>query len=157
MDCIEWAIERLRNDDEGDDLEVVLLAAATREEEACPLGTHIVERYMGPGALHGELAAGKLIVAMYDAFKEGKESATTLEPKLWRLYYDLEQPDWLTMLARNCEYATDVDVFVSPFHEEFEYVAELWRASRSRDDFLSKYDRKVSASHDAIQLRSEPR
>jgi hypothetical protein len=149
-DCIDWAIERLRDDDEGDDLDVVMLAAATREDEVNPLVVQIIERYLAHGALSNELEAGKLIVDLYHAYKEGKESAVSLEPKLWRLFADLGHPGWLVMLARNCEYATDVEAFQKPFDEEFEYIATLWQISRSLEEFLSKYDRKVSESHDAI-------
>ncbi|MBX3628075.1 MAG: hypothetical protein KF892_23905 [Rhizobacter sp.] len=149
-DCIDWAIERLRRDEEGDDLDVVMLAAATRADEVDPLVLQIVERYIAPGALSDELAAGKLIVDLYHAYKEGKENVVSLEPKLWRLFYDLGQPSWLVMLARNCEYATDTEPFQRPFDQEFEYITRLWRTSKSKEEFLSKYDRKVSDSHDAM-------
>lgn len=151
-DCIDWAIERLQNDEEGDDLDVVMLAAATRKHEVVPLVIRIVERYIAPGALGDELAAGKFIVDLHAAYKEGKESATSLEPKLWRLYYDLGQPGWLVMLARNCEYATDVESFQQPFEQEFDYIAELWSTARSLNEFLAKYDQSISRSHDAISL-----
>ncbi len=149
-DCINWAIERLRRDEEGDDLDVVMLAAATRADEVDPLVLQIVERYIAPGALSNELAAGKLIVDLYQAYKEGKENVVSLEPKFWRLFYDLGQPSWLVMLARNCEYATDTEPFQRPFDQEFEYIAHLWRTSKSKEEFSSMYDRKVSDSHDAM-------
>lgn len=149
-DCIDWAIARLRRDEDDDDLDVVMLAAATRAEEVDSLVPQIVERYIGPGALSAELAAGKLIVELYEQYKEGKENATSLESTFWSLFYDLGHPSWLVMLARNCEYATDTEPFQKPFDEEFQYIAQLWRASRSQEEFLSKYDGKVSGSHDAM-------
>jgi hypothetical protein len=103
----------LLHDEEGDDLDVVMLAAATREYEANPLVVQIVERHIAPGALGDELAAGKLIVDMHQAYIDGKQNAISLDPKLWRLYYDLGQPSWLIMLARNCEYATGMASFRS--------------------------------------------
>ena len=148
-DCVSWAIERLRNDEEGDDLDVVMLAAATREEEATPLVVQIVARYIAPGALSDELAAGKLIVDLYQAYEEDAQSAVSLEPKFWRLFYDLGRPSWLFMLARNCEYSTDMETFRGPFDDEFRYIASLWRTSGSLEEFMSQYDPEVSASHDA--------
>jgi hypothetical protein len=149
-DCVNWAIERLRNDDEGDDLDIVMLAAATQEDEVSPLVVRIVERYIAPGALNDELAAGKLVVELFAAYKAKKESISSLEPKFWRLYYDLGQPSWLVMLARNCEYATDTDEFNKPFEDEFSYIAGLWNSARSLAEFLAMYDREISRSHDAI-------
>jgi hypothetical protein len=149
-DCVDWAIERLHRDEEGDDLDVVMLAAATRADEVNPLVLQIIERYIAPEALSDEVAAGKLVADLYQAYQEGNESVVSLEPKFWRLFYDLGHPSWLVMLARNCEYATDTEVFQQPFDQEFAYIAHLWQTSRSHEEFLSKYDRKVSDSHDAI-------
>src|SRR5687768_4241653 len=114
QDCVDWATERLRHDDEGDDLDVVTLAGA-RKDEVLPIVTLILERYLGAGALSNQVAAGKFIVDLHDAYKSGKETAVSLDPRIWRLYYDLDQPSWLAMLARNCEYATDIPAFLAPF------------------------------------------
>jgi hypothetical protein len=148
--CIDWAIERLRNDDEGDDLDVVMLAASTDDDEASALVTTILERYLGPGSLTNEFAAGKLMVEFHALFQAGKESAISLEPKLWRLFYDLGQPTWLMMLARNCEYATDIPAFEKPFLDEFLYIANLWENANTEAEFKEKYDPKKSQSHDFI-------
>lgn len=160
QDCVNWAMDRLRKDEEGDDLDVVMLAAATVEDEVPPLVTQIVERYLGTGALESQVAAGKLIVDLYDLFKSGRETAATLDPKFWRLYYDLGQPSWLTMLARNCEYATDIPAFEKPFEEEFDYIVGLWRRAGNLAEFEAMYDRRVSNSHDlptvAVQDAKQP-
>jgi len=84
------------------------------------------------------------------SYRDGREDEASLEPKLWRLFYDLERPPWLKMLARNCEYATDMPPFQRPFEQEFEYIAGLWAKAQSREEFFSLYDRNVSASHDAL-------
>lgn len=34
--CIGWAVERLMRDEEGEDLEIVLLAGATKQDEVAP-------------------------------------------------------------------------------------------------------------------------
>ncbi|AXE28624.1 hypothetical protein DK842_01050 [Chromobacterium phragmitis] len=148
QDYINWAIDRLRCDDEGDDLDIVMLAAATLPDEVQLLVVQIAERYLGDDALNDELVAGKWIVELHRAYKSGKETAISIEPKLWRRYYDLAMPDWLMMLARNCEYATDVPDFQGPFDEEFDYIAGLWDGSRSLLDFMSQYDSAISRSHD---------
>jgi hypothetical protein len=85
---------------------------------------------------------------MYDQYRSGVLNLSELEKKIDRLYWRLDYPNWLVMLARNCEYATDVDVFIRPFEEEFKYVADLWRISDDLDEFLQKYDREISNSHD---------
>jgi hypothetical protein len=36
-DCVDWAIQRLLGDEEGDDLDVVMLAAATQQDQVAPL------------------------------------------------------------------------------------------------------------------------
>jgi hypothetical protein len=151
QDCVDWATERLRHDDEGDDLDVVTLAGA-RKDEVPPLVTLILERYLGADALSNQIAAGISIVDLHDAYIAGKESAVSLEPKIWRLYYDLDQPSWLAMLARNCEYATDIPDFHAPFEEEFEYIANLWRNAHTESQFEATYDSRISQSHDLQAL-----
>jgi hypothetical protein len=146
--CIDWAIERLQNDEEQDDLDIVMLAAASREDEVHPLVSTIIERYIGIEDLNDELAAGKYIVELHVAYKGNAETAITLEPKLWKLFNSPGYPTWLGMLCRNCEYATDIDVFEKPFEDEFEYIARLWSNSKSLPEFAAVYDHKVSSSHD---------
>jgi hypothetical protein len=53
------------------------------------------------------------------------------------------------MLARNCEYATDVSAFKEPFEREFEYIASLWASAASQAEFDAKYSREISNQHDA--------
>ncbi|RZJ10259.1 MAG: hypothetical protein EON50_15745 [Acidovorax sp.] len=151
QDCVDWATERLRHDDEGDDLDVVTLAGA-RKDEVPPLVTQILERYLGAGALSNQVAAGKFIVDLYDAYKSGEETAVSLDPRIWRVYYDFDQPTWLVMLARNCEYATDIPDFRAPFEEEFEYIANLWRSATTENEFEAAYDSRISRSHDLPAL-----
>jgi hypothetical protein len=149
QDCVDWAIARLRADEEGDDLDVVMLAASTHRDEAEALTKTLVERYVAPGALDDEVAAGKRIVALQLAFKNATESAISLDPKIWRVYNDSGMPPWLSMLARNCEYATDMPEFEKPFEDEFTYISSLWRDAASKEQFLLRYDPTVSKSHDA--------
>ena len=89
---------------------------------------------------------------MYDAYKSGIETASSLEPRIWRMYYDLDHLSWLGMLARNCEYATDIPDFQKPFEEEFEYIANLWRNASTESEFEATYDSRISRSHDLPAL-----
>ncbi len=50
------------------------------------------------------------------------------------LYVDLNYPDWLTMLSRNCEYTIDVKDFRKPFEDEFQYLYELWKDASSVEE-----------------------
>lgn len=147
--CIDWAIERLRQNQEGDDREIVLLAAATEQEEVTALVEKIITRYRGIHTLDEQLAAGKYMVSLRDAYIQGKETIESIDAKLTRLYQRLGYPDWLTMLSRNCEYATDVPAFKEPFEQEFAYIAELWKGASSTDEFEAQYSRAVSSQHDA--------
>ena len=52
------------------------------------------------------------------------------------------------MLARNCEYATDLPASIEPFVSEFDYIAGLWGSASTPAEFLAKYSRAVSDSHD---------
>lgn len=146
---IDWALERLRLDQEGDDLNIVLLAAATTREEAAPLIEEILETHLGISSIDDRFAAGKYIAVLRSAYLAGQETIDSLDEKFTKLYHRLEYPNWLTMLSRNCEYATDIPAFVEPFEKEFEYVAGLWAAATSHADFESKYSRAISNSHDA--------
>jgi hypothetical protein len=147
--CVDWAVDRLRYDEEGDDLEVVLLASARGLEEVLPLVEVIVERHCGESRLDDQLAAGKYIVALRAAYLLGQETTDSLEAKFHSLYFKLGYPDWLTMLCRNCEYATDVDVFEAPFESEFAYISRLWEIATTRQEFEEKYSRAISSQHDA--------
>lgn len=146
--CIEWAIERLQNDQEGDDLEIVLLAAATEQVQVTPLVETIVERYCGANTLDDQLAAGKYVASLRREYLQGRETIESLDAKLTKIYYHLGYPDWLVMLSRNCEYATDIPAFEEPFKKEFAYVAGLWESVRNRSEFEAKYSRVISNQHD---------
>jgi hypothetical protein len=146
--CIRWAMDRLLHDQEGEDLNIVLLAAATKESEASPLIPRIIETYCGAIALDAELAAGKFIASLRDAYLQGKETIKSIDAKLNRLYCRLNYPNWLVMLSRNCEYATDIPAFQEPFEKEFAYIADLWATVSSRQEFERNYSREISNQHD---------
>ncbi|SFX42621.1 hypothetical protein SAMN03097694_2123 [Janthinobacterium lividum] len=142
--CVDWAVERLRLDQEGDDLEVVLLASARGVDEVLPLADVIIERYRGTQRLDQQFLAGKFIVELRAAYLAGRESVASLDAIFTRLYPALAYPDWLVMLSRNCEYATDVADFEQPFELEFDYIASLWAEAGDVGAFERLYDRERS-------------
>lgn len=134
--CVDWAVTRLGNDDEGDDLEIVLLASARGREEVLLLVEVILER------LVDEYVAGKYIAALRTAYLKSEETVESLDMKFSSIYPKLGYPDWLVMLSRNCEYALDIPAFEEPFENEFEYVANLWAAARSLPAFNASCSRE---------------
>ena len=57
QDCVSWAIERLQQDEEGEDLDIVMLAAATSGDAVPGLIQHIAERHLTPEELNDDLAS----------------------------------------------------------------------------------------------------
>jgi hypothetical protein len=43
--CIDWALERLRRDEEGDDTDIIFLAASTHRREVLTFAGRVIERY----------------------------------------------------------------------------------------------------------------
>jgi hypothetical protein len=148
--CVDWAVARLGSDSEGDDLEIVLLASARGRDEILPLVEVIVERYCGADRSSNEFAAGKYVAALRIAYLRGEESIVSLDAKFSSIYQKLGYPNWLTMLSRNCEYATDVPEFEKPFELEFNYVASLWADAKSLSEFIAKYSRDRSNQHNVV-------
>lgn len=146
--CVEWAVDRLTLDEEGNDLEIVLLASARGRDEVLPIVEIIVERYIGNSALDDQLAAGKYIVRLRNAYLQGKETVHSIDVALTRLHPKLGYPTWLTILSRNCEYATDITAFEEPFEQEFVYISKLWESSSTRAEFDQKYRPEISQKHD---------
>ncbi|MDO5653358.1 MAG: hypothetical protein Q4G39_04570 [Brachymonas sp.] len=147
--CIDWAAQRLQHDQEGDDLEVVLLAAPANHDEALKLVQEILERYSGSERMDKQLVAGKYVASLRPLYLSGRESLASLDAKLTQLSANLGYPSWLVMLSRNCEYATDMDAFRKPFEQEFEYIASLWSKAENLAAFEARYNREVSNAHDA--------
>ncbi|MCC7596385.1 hypothetical protein IGS61_02735 [Janthinobacterium sp. FW305-129] len=146
--CVDWAVERLRLDQEGDDLNIVLLASARGMDEVLALAEAIIGRYRGDARLEEQFLAGKYLVELRAAYLAGRESVQSLDARLTRLYPALGYPDWLVMLSRNCEYAIDVPDFEQPFEREFDYLAGLWAEAGNVAEFEQQYSRETSNRHD---------
>jgi len=149
-DCIDWALERLRGNEEEDDYEIALLAATSTKLEALTIAGHVIEKYSGYQALDEQLAGGKYLVALRHDYLRGVETTRTLESKLLRLYEMLKFPGWLSVLCRHCRYAKDLRLSQELFDKEFAYLARLWAVVNSRSQFESRYSSAISNRHDAL-------
>jgi hypothetical protein len=146
-DCIDWALDRLRRNEEGDDGDVILLAASNEPEEARTFTELVLERYSGLQALDLQLAGGKYLVALRHEYQRGNETVHTLESKLQRLYTHLQHPGWLAVLCRNCRHARAAQPFRDLFDREFAYLARLWAVASTRAQFESRYNPNISRRH----------
>jgi hypothetical protein len=146
--CVEWAIEQLQRDEEGSDLDIVLLAASTDQDQTISLVEQIISRYCLPNGFDEQFAAGAYVANLRQEYLKNEETIASLDAKLSMLTAYLDFPTWLTMLCRNCEYAMDIPAFLKPFEEEFAYIADLWESVTSRAEFEARYSREISSQHD---------
>ena len=106
-----------------------------------------IEKIVGMELVESDYAhqnwAGKLIVELAEDYNSGAIGVVELDTIISKLYYKLGYPGWMTMLARNCEYATDIPAFTKPFQDELNYMAELWLRAEDLNDFNRKYDRRA--------------
>jgi hypothetical protein len=149
-DCIDWALKRLRGNEEENDNEIALLANTSTKLEALKIAEHVIERYSGSQALDEQLAAGKYLVALRHDYQRGIETVQTLESKLNSLYERLSFPAWLSVLCRNCRYARELPLSKELFDKEFAYLARLWALANSRQQFESRYNHGISIRHDSL-------
>jgi hypothetical protein len=77
---IHWAIERLQRNVEGNDLDVVMLAASTERDEAFALTETIVQRYCPQVFTDETFALGKVIVRLHKRYQQGLETVLLLAP-----------------------------------------------------------------------------
>jgi hypothetical protein len=147
QELIAWGINRLQADEEGDDLDVVLLASTDRKDEASSLALEIILRYAKSDIDLG-FVIGKELIAIRSRFKEGNISLFDIDKMLTKFYRELDYAGWFTMLYRNCAIAADTENFVQSFSDELDYICSLWERCSSFDEFNAVYDRAISNSHD---------
>jgi hypothetical protein len=145
--CVDWAIERLQKSEENDDTDIRLLAGSMNEGEVRHVVPRILRKYLGH-SVSDEHLAGKFIADLHQRYRASEITIEELDPILSKLFHRLSMPDWLVMLCRNCEYATDMHPFVKHFEDEFDYIAGLWDKASSLESFMAAYDRTVSNKHD---------
>ena len=147
-ECMEWAVDRLVKDSAENNENIILLASSSSDEEIRELVQKILYSNLDHQQMNLEFWAGKYVVELYALYYAKEIDIFNLEKRLWKLYYKLAMPNWLTMLARNCEYSTDILAYEEPFKKEFEYIVRLWRDAESLNEFNSIYSREISNSHD---------
>ncbi|WP_163341060.1 hypothetical protein [Desulfopila sp. IMCC35008] len=147
-ECIDWAVNCLERNQDNGDIDISCLAGAVNETEAEEHCLNIIKSYSPNSEFDKELFLGKYICQLHKEFYLKSFDILALELKLWRLFYDFDEPDWLFMLCRNCEYSTDMPVFEIPFQNEFEYIVQLWKEVKSSKEFNSRYDPKISETND---------
>lgn len=148
-ECMEWAVHRLVKDSNEKNEDIILLASSSSDEEIRELVHKILYSHLDHHQINLEFLAGKYVVKLHELYYRKEIDIFNLEKRLWKLYYKLAMPNWLTMLARNCEYSTDISAYEEPFAKEFEYIVRLWRGAESLKEFNSNYSREISNSHDA--------
>src|SRR5204862_5819387 len=134
----------------ADNTDIVFLAGPEDPDEALTFAEHVIERYSGYQALDVQLAAGKYLVALRHDYLRAIETTRTLESKLQSLYERLKHPGWLCVLCRNCRHAKEARPYLDLFDKEFAYLARLWAVAMSRQQFETRYNRAISARHDAL-------
>ncbi|MCU7873512.1 MAG: hypothetical protein KZQ91_12295 [Candidatus Thiodiazotropha sp. (ex Lucinoma borealis)] len=149
-DCVDWAVQRLVNKEDEDNECIILLASSNEESEIKQLTKEIIYAYVAPEKREHEYLAGKYVVFLHELFYSSEIDIFELQKRLLKIYCKLDYPSWLATLYRNCEYATDIQAFEKPFHDEFEYIVGLWENCSSITEFNDLYDRNISNSHDAI-------
>src|SRR3990167_7187889 len=64
----QWALERLLNNEDNDDENIILLAGSSFEDEANELANKILTKHLDLEKQNEEYWAGKYIVELYDRF-----------------------------------------------------------------------------------------
>ena len=155
---VEWAVELLQRNEQGDDLDIVLLASLGEEDSPRDLIENIFQKYSGWSLNDEDLVAGKFIVLLRERYLAGSESIDSLDHQFRRIFYFSSLPDWLAGLMRICEYANVIAPgYQVPFEREFEYIAGLWFAANSFEEFKGPWNREVSERTTRYDPKWHPR
>lgn len=148
--CIEWATERMALGESSPGLTALAGrdpgdATAIRKDCELILG-------MDPFADQAMVLewAGRYLVRAGRLFAEGSLSLEGIQGPIARITEILGKPDWLVILARNCEYALGLPAYRSAFEAELKYLSRLWSHSPGIADFLRSYDQRVSSKHNPV-------
>ncbi len=145
---IEWAMTQIENG--VDDINVNILAGLNPNHyfEIKEYIEKILCVEMSISKADLEEWAGNYIIELKQLFDKKKIDIWKFDEKISQLYYKLNYPNWMVMLARNCEYSTDIKDFEKPFKEELEYITGLWTIYPEYSEFIKYYDRNISNDHD---------
>jgi hypothetical protein len=146
--CINWAIKQI---EKGVDEDNINILAGLNPNNSWEIEEYI-EKIIGEENVFEDnniqTWAGEVVVKNGEKYFGKEIDIFELERILTELCYKLNYPDWLVMLSRNCEYATDIKSFEKPFLDELNYIMDLWKKSFDLNDFNKKYDRSISNNHD---------
>ena len=67
-DCVDWAVQRLVNNEDQDNQYVILLASSNEQSEIEQLTSEILDTYLASGKRNDEYWAGKYVVFLHELF-----------------------------------------------------------------------------------------
>ncbi|WP_028975026.1 hypothetical protein [Spirochaeta cellobiosiphila] len=143
---IEWAISQIEAGCDDRNINILAGLESKNHFEIKVYIEKILEEELTVSKVDLEEWAGQLIIELKTLFTDQAIDIWKFDEKISRLYYKLDYPNWMVMLARNCEYATDIDP--RPFEDELEYITELWSKYPKYSDFIKHYNSVISNTHD---------
>ena len=145
---IEWAMKQIEIG--IDDMNINILAGLEPNHyfEVREYIEQILDEELNISKEDLEEWAGNYITEQKELFENEEIDIWKFDEKISKIYYKLDYPCWMHMLARNCEYSTDIDVFEKPFKNELDYITGLWAKYPEYTDFIKHYDRTISNQHD---------
>lgn len=148
--CIGWAAGRLGA---GADDPAIGRLAGRDAGDATAIGGDCEEILGGDPAVDPALLqewAGRYLARAGRLFAEGGMDLEAIQGPIARLAEILGKPDWLVILARNCEYAQGLPAYRAAFEAELKYLSRLWTHAPLLPDFLRAYDQRVSSKHNPV-------
>lgn len=141
---IDWAVSELLRD--VDDIDVCLLASSNENnsDEINLYIRNILGKNIEFSTEEIQETTGRIIVDSGKKYFNKELSIIQIERIIDTLYTTVDYTDWLVVLSRNAEYATDIDYFLVPFENEVKYIMELWETYPKYHDFINYYDRDIS-------------
>lgn len=141
---IDWAINIMLNN--NDNFYVCLLASANVNEKY-EIEDYLIKLLGVNNSISDKSineVAGSILVELRKLYLVKQLTIIDLERMISNIYIELDYPDWLVILSRNAEYATDIDYFIKPFENELNYITDLWEEYVSFDNFTANYSRERS-------------
>ncbi len=148
--CLEWAAERIAEGDSSP----ALRALAGREPGDATVIRKDCELILGMDAIADQDMvlewAGRYLAKAGRLFAEGSLGLERIQGPIAKITELLGKPDWLVILARNCEYASGLPAYRAAFEAELKYLSRLWSHAQGIADFLRAYDQRVSSKHNPV-------
>jgi hypothetical protein len=90
---------------------------------------------------------GEYLTELSDKYIRNEIGISDIDLELNHVYMKLDYPDWMATLCYNSEYATDIESYKKPFENELEYISNLWKTSKDKEEFMRRYDPDISEAH----------